>query len=752
MTRLTPTRDLQIDGIRTVRLSRSAVILLLVSVAAQVKAQEEPARAPRIPGSTIAALQAKARRIQVARSSRTEKRRNCKSIIRQGAALVDARPSSPDRFGVLGIILQCQKTLLGLESTDRNRRALFDTCSKLAEAPDEYAELRLEADMLLSDRDLTAGNATPDERAEALEKIVVRYRGTPAEAKSLMVASLIASKLDALDLQKTIINIMDERFADDPAMISFRRDNLPLRALGVKCSGKFTRADGAELYLPADRFGHHCMMVFWSRGKAGYETYLKQVKEHQEKYPGVFEVFSFNLDELPDAGEKALRELGLDWTPMRLPGGKKSEVYRAYAKRDPLALVINAYGYTILAPMYAPSDSSVGVRGLHSSAFKIDDSRISHDRYLAQLQSLFIGDFLVMDPEQPFDPSMPPELKMVSMSGGEEPDDSLGRSTESVPADVLKGIQDCFIAPPFRYRLGREEALANYEKAEKLCADAIGRLPEAPDLWLVRNRRIVALLGLWNLTCEPRHLERATEEARATLAMELPRGADVAPRFCLAKASLRCEKPAPESVLSAFIEATGGDRAPASAVAAAAILALDANSRELHDRFRSRLLEAPGDGNPLLWSVRTFLRNRYHQFYLLRPNYTRGDRVAWPRSHIVNHGGSPDTGRLPQLELRTLDGATLRCPREAEGKLTLLLFVEPPADPSADFPIVLDRRGKPTTNDHIRRVMEYASTLTDSHVNKDVNLVAAFLCDDAQRVEVLMKKNGWTCRAAVVPG
>ena len=52
------------------------------------------------------------------------------------------------------------------------------------------------------------------------------------------------------------------------------------------------------------------------------------------------------------------------------------------------------------------------------------------------------------------------------------------------------------MAPPLRHRLKPEEALAKYSKAAKLCADAMKGARDAPGLWGVRNRRIIALLGM----------------------------------------------------------------------------------------------------------------------------------------------------------------------------------------------------------------------------------------------------------------
>jgi len=709
------------------------------TVAAQPQATPKPIAAPRIPESEIAPLQAELND-RGGRTSSASRRRACKSIARKGHALLDKYAAAPNRYRVLGIVLQSQKRLLRLENTDRNRNALFDTCGKLTQAPDEYAVLRLEADMLLSEKALTLKNADLKERAEALAELLKRYRGTQAEAKSLLMAALIAPKLEAPDLERAILDALDERFAGDPDVIEFRRKHLGIGKLDVLFTGTYTRADGVSLRFPADRMGHHCIMVFWSRGTPGFEQYLKQIKDIQVKYPDRFDVFSFNLDELPDAGEVALRALELDWTVMRLPGGRRSQAYRTYARRDPAGILVNAYGHALLAPKYA-----------HGHSFGIRNDRISDHRYLTQLQSLFIGDFLVTEPYGSLDPALPPELKMVSMDSDKESGTRLNRTGESVPAETLRAIQACFVPPPFRYRLTGAQALANYEKAEKLCRDAVRRYPAAPDLWLVRNRRIIALLGMWNLACEPKHVEHAVREANASLATELPPGVDVVPRFCLAKEAIRRGDAASKSVLSALIEKTGGDHAPASALAAAAILAVDANQRDLHAACRGRLLKDPYGGNPMLWSVASFLRDRHHTYHLFRANYIIHERGrGLPRRYIINHGAAPTTDRLPKVELKTPDGGALTLPRDTDGKLTLLVFIEPSADADAEFPIEAKGERKERKSPH--SVIGYASKLADSHVHKEVNVIAAFLSDDSDRIDALMKTRALTCRTAMVPG
>jgi len=634
-------------------------------------------------------------------------------MIRQGEALLEASPAAPNRYRVLGIVFQSQKRLLGLENSDRNRDALFDTCKELAQAPNEYADLRLEADLLLSERDLAAKNAALEERTKALAKLVARYRDTPAEAKSLMMASLIAPKLEAFALETEIFDTLSERFAGDPGVIEFIQRNLGVRRLDVLFAGTYTRRDGVSLCFPIDRMGHHCVMVFWSRERPDFEKCLKQIKEQQSKYPDRLEIYSFNLDELPDAGEATLRALDLDWTAMRLPGGRRSQAYRTYARMDPVTILTNAYGHALLTP-----NLNYGRGQKAQSPFKIDDTRVSHDRYLAQLQSLFIGDVLVADENS--------RTKRI-------------RTKESVPVELLGAIQACFTPPPFRYRLTSAEALANYKKTETLCRDATARYPTAPDLWLVRDRRIIALLGMWNLAGEPKYLDQAVEEARASLATELPPGVEVVPRFCLAKEAIRRGDADPRSVLSDLIEATGGADAPASALAAAAVLALDAHAPDLHNRYRSRFLDAPDDGNPMLWSFVSFLRDRYHRFRLFKANYVRREGRSI-RGYIVAHGEPPTTSRLPKVELKALDGHTLNLPQDTDGKLTLLMFVEPPAD-----------KAPAELSAGVRSVMKYATNLGNRHIHKELNVVAAFLCDDAKRVDALMKINEWTCQAAMVP-
>jgi Tfp pilus assembly protein PilF len=652
-----------------------------------------------IPDTEIVALQD-----ELAQGSRgatsVDVRRACKSVVRKAQALVAASPGAANKYSLLGVIFQGQKMLLSQETTEQNRNAVFETCGELVKAPDKYADIRLEADLLISEKKLSDRNATLDERAKALAELLQRYRDTPAEAKSLMMAALIVQKLEAQELENEISNTLDEKFSDDSQVIEFRRKYLKISRLDVSFKGVFNRVDGSTLSFPLDTMGHMSIMVFWSKHTPGIEAYLSRMKKMPAAGDAPVDVFSFNVDELPDGGKSILSGQGLDWTVLQLPEGKKHQAYRTYAQGDPVAVLVNEYGYSVIRPEIG-SGVNAAIDPVRIRPFSpLDPYRISDDRYTTQLQYIFIGDYLV----QP------------------------GQQGASIPADVLRAIQDCFVAPPFRYRLTKAEALAGYSKAEKLCSDAATQYATAADVWLVRNRRIIALLGMWNLACEPKYLEKAVLEAKAALAKEHPPGADVVPRFCLAKDALRhCETNA-ESVVAGFLKDAGGDNAPASALAAAAVLALDARSRELHEKYRGELLQKHAD-NPEFYAFTSFLKDRHHRYRLLRPNYSHREKGM--RSYLVNLGSEPATNRLPGIELKKLDGSTLRLPVDANDKLTLLLFVEPPAD---------------------LHVIKFAHDLSKKHINKGVDMVLAFLCDDAGQVGRLMQTNGWTCQAAMVPG
>ncbi|MDA8976662.1 hypothetical protein N9F70_00255 [bacterium] len=654
-------------------------------------------------------------------SSSTRKRRAYKNVVRDGEDLLEKSPEAASRFRVLEIIFQSQKRLLVLENSDRNREALFATSRKLVEAPDELADLRLEADMLLAERDLSERNADVKARTQALAELIARYRHTPGEKKSLMMASLIAPKLEAFELEKQIIRAMNERFAGDYDLIEWRRKNNGNSNESVLFTGFFKRVDGSSLTFPIDGIGHTCVLVFWSKDTPEIAARLAKVKDLQTRFPGHIDVFSFNVDVLADGGEKTLRSLGLDWTAMLLPEGKKSQTYRVVARQDPMVVRVNAHGHAFL-----PSTLIDELLKEVSMEQNLDDPR-----YLAQLQSLLVGEFLL-------------------------PRDIPAPAAGSVPENVRKAIQDCFIDAPLRYRLTRSQALANYHKAEKLSRDAIAQHPKASDLWHVRNCRIIALFGMWKLAFEPQHLADAVAESRIALAATIPDRAKVVPRFCLAIEALRRGESTPLLVLTELVN----DGALPSAYAAAAVLAMNFNAIDLHAKFREILLEFPND-DPALWPVVSFLKDQNHRFRLFKYNYYMPASLARRivradlRSNAADLDAPADTSGPVQVELTTLAGEKLSLPEATDGKLTLLMFVEPPADGDAEFPTLIN--GAVTEDSRGRKVetlgvMQQAFGFAGQHVHKEIKVIAAFLSDDTDRIKALMQQNAWPCQVVMVPG
>ena len=754
------------ETMNTIRLIHPSAILFLLLTPALAAAQETQ-QVPSIPQSEITALQQEVT-LGARRSSSVEIRRACKSVIRKANSLLEASADAPNRYAVLGILFQGQKRLLSLETTERNREAIFKTCEKLRTAPDSYAELRLEADLLLSERDLAEAEALVAERIEALEAIMEKYRGTSAERRSLTIAAMIATKLQADDLEQKIRRELARRsFGGDHKAIAFRRRTHSVNRLNAVFSGTYEDSDGTSITFPFDRLGHQYLVVFWSldpEDREGCEVFLSRVREQQERFPGRFEVYSFNLDELPDAGLSILTRAGVKCTALCLPGGRSSSAYNAYALRDPVAFFVNAQGHVVLRwgqsvpwPRPSPARGKVSASPGPGLGKSLDD-----ERYLAQLRSLFIGDFLVRDQR-------------------------LATSDQPLASEA-QAIQDCFVVPPLRYRLTRKAELDGYRRAAKLCDDAIKKHSQAPDLWRVRNHRIIALLGMWNLAREPKHLEEAVRAAKAMLAMDLPPAAQVVPRFCLAKGVLRRGdadtsgthlSPAredarppergegvtnggrassraangtsgkrlksapfgadPEALLSGFVQEVGGDNVPPSALAAAAILAIEANAENLYQEYRQRFLALADEDDPALWPVLSFLRDRHHNYRLFWPNPGRwGDtrRQRYQVKYLISGlAASTRTNRVLEVKFAGLDGQEVRIPDGSAGEMSGIIFAEPPAAESE-------------RSAYAKRVKDFAGQFSA----KGVPVTVAFLSEEMSSVMSILKECDGSFRPAIVPG
>jgi hypothetical protein len=661
----------------------------LLAACALITAQ--PGAAAEIPEAQISALREELAGAAGADSA-SQGRRICKSVIRQAQALLTATPDATNRFPVLGLIHDSQRRLLSLENTQENREALFATAAELIKAPDEFAELRLDADFLLMEKTMGEKKATVAERSQALEELLASYRGTPAESRSLMIGTMIATKLLDLELVARIKDRTNERFADDHTIIRKWRSDDSGERFDAVFQGIYQSANDQTVSLPMDMWGHNYLAFFWSEKTPRIDDHLKEIKELQAAHPGALRVLSFNVDALPDAGQGKLKKLGLDWTVLHLPGGRENPAFRAYAGIDPCAFIVNAQGRVMLespaqaiglAAAAGAGEKAPATRSVLDFAWQIDDSR-----YLAQLRSLFIGDFLVAD--------------------------------ES-------------LTPPFRYRLSRDEELAAYRKLAELTAPS-----DSPDAWMLQNKKIIALIGLWNLTGETTQLDAAVTEAGLVLAKQLPPGGDVVSRFCLAKAALRKADANPDAIIADFLAQCGGEKAPASAIAAATMLALEGNARSTYDTQSSNLLALGDDIAQELWPVRAFLLDRHHRhrnFHALPGGLKERRGKAGYRVMLSGLDDPSDRNARVSLELKTPDGAALTLPNAKSGRMLGVVFAEPSADAATQT-----------------RLMERANAFAKSFKNYDtVDVVVVMLTDDAKIASAMVPEDK-SYQVALLPG
>jgi hypothetical protein len=451
-----------------------------------------------------------------------------------------------------------------------------------------------------------------------------------------------------------------------------------------------------------DGLGHSTMVIFWSRQDPGALQYIADLaaarKADQERIDGRLEFISMNLDDLPDAGESTIRRLGADWPCLHFPGGRENPMYRAYARQDPLNLPVAPTGQVAMvmresSPNRSPltpdelEETLKRIKPAEDLKPQIDYFRRtlirswSRDDYAQHLSSLMAGDFLIFDPEGALDPTLPPELKAAARGGKVTP---LERGAAASPEETLVAIHDCLIAPPQRYHAGVAEIRAGYRKMHDLCRKALNDHPDAPDLWIVRNRLIISLLGLWKTDFDSERFESAVAEARLAMAAGYPEGTDVIARFCLTRQALRDPDANPGEIIDGFVAGQGGESAPGPVFAVAALLALDVADRARYERFRSAILKDHTE-YPSMWLFSSFLLSRYHDYWMFHEPFNAGWTFDRRLRNAMSEGSVEDSRRMLKLELATSDGKVFRIPEDLKAEYTAILLGHP---------------GSPRGNDH----------------------------------------------------
>ncbi len=682
-------------------------------------------------------------------SSEARQRLAVRRVISDAEDLVAAHATDTSRFLALEFLFRAYQRMLALDKDAENRKAFLAICQELVKAPDELAELRLEADLLLSQADLSKQGANAEARGEALRPLVARYLNTPVAAKVLRMTMLMALELGDNRLVTDLQEIIEQRFSSDLEMITFQRDKLGGQVLGAPFAGIFKRSDGKVVRLPMDTLGRSTMLIFWSKENGGEEL-LKGIAaaalEKKDDLNGRLELISFNLDELPDAGESFIRSLGVKWQVLHLPDGKKNPIYNAFVREDPRILTVNATGYTALimagtGRTKMKSDGKPDYTQMFQSALA---RSWTEPRYVMQIDSLMTGDFLVSDPEGRLDPTLPPELKAYTM--GEKPQ-PLARVATSVPEEALQAIQDCFVAPPLRYRMSPAESRTNYTKAVELCRKAIKDHAAAPDLWIVRNRLIIALMGLWKTEADLGKREEAVAEAKTALAAGYPPGCDIVARFCIAREALRDSAANPQSVISQFVSENGGDKAPGAVLSVAALLSLDVADRKGFEDYRKAILKSHTEYS-MMWTFTSFLLDRHHRYWLFQVPFSAGWSYGRREGYFLGKGDVENAHRILRTELSTDQGKPLRIPEDLDSEWTAIVFAK-----GAPWSIKRDDGLPATPKNTLKSVINFASTRPAG----DVKVMLALLGGNVEPTRAGLSDpknptNNLECPILTVPG
>jgi hypothetical protein len=661
----------------TIQRSTIFALGLILSLVCLVSHAEPAAdRSALFPEDTIRELELRLSEAEQ-KSSAARQRLSLRRVINEAEDLLSANASAPNRFLVQSTLFRSLQQMVKLDNSERNRKAFLEAAKQLAAAPDTYAAIRFEADLLVAQAQAARQGIDPADRAAAMLPLVERYYDTEIEAKAFQIALLIANETGNNEVVLHLCHEITRRIPNNIELIQFQRDKLGGHVFGAAFVGNYEDVQGNTYRFPMDFQGVTTGVYFWSKENGGIEDLKEFAQAWNNKVASPdgdvtdwYRIVSVNVDELPDAGESILRELGLDWRALRLPGGPENELFKTYGRFVPRTVTVSPTGYVALS-----LSEGAPHRGYERDLNEMLSQTWVNPRSNSHLQSILAGEFLIHGPQGEFDPSSPPELKAASSEG--LPDVELPWIDASVPADVLEKIQSCFIAPPARYRLPIDQARAHYEKADDLCRQAISAYPDAPNLWVVRNRRIVALQVLWKLTNDYGHFAAAARESKAALEGGYPAGTDVIARFCLARASFRSPEAVPQSVIAEFLQGYGPEPS-GPALAAAALLAIDVGDRKLHEAHRRAFLDKFA-ASPSMWTATNFFLNRHQRFWLYQPPYTGPDWLSYSaqEKHAISSGAPEDVRRTINLELTALDETKVNIPKDFEGKWVIVEFQSP---------------------------------------------------------------------------
>ena len=619
------------------RLIHTAIVaatLALIALPVNLRAQELP--------KLEEALKAVDGGVSAARQRLAARR-----VIRDAQKAIEAAGEKPERWALLDFLFRAQQQLIRLDDDPKYRADMIETCRELVKAPDEFASLRLKPDLLLSQVEQAKSGSSLHERAKALRPFVDRYVGTPAGPEAIKTAVQMASEFGDSALIADLRQTMQMHYASDHAMIQYQRERFEGQAFAAPLAATLKRSDGKLMCFPMDAFGTSCLVLFWSKEGEGMQhlTRLAEACKTGSDMAGRLNIISCNLDELDDAGESMVRGLGVDWPCLHLPGGREHPVFKTYGGKDPYLLRLSATAQT-----------AIGIGGVRRHK---EDGSVNYDNtlksyiarnwtdpaYSTQLRAMSAGEFLIFDP---------------------------GKS--EVLSAALQPIQRCFVAPPMRHHLSHQEQLANLRKAVELCRKAIAEGSDAADLWMVRDRLIIALMSLWKSEGDLAHLKAAFVEAKTAIEAGYPDDKAVIARFCLARQALRDPEVDRGAVIDSYIT---DNKASGPALAAACMLAIDAADRVRFEQSRELILKQHTN-DPSMWAITAFLLDRHHLYWMFKMPYTFGWIYNRREGYFITDGNVEAAKRMLKAELRDADGKAFRIPEDLTKDYTAIIFAAAP--------------------------------------------------------------------------
>jgi hypothetical protein len=261
---------------------------------------------------------------------------------------------------------------------------------------------------------------------------------------------------------------------------------------------------------------------------------------------------------------------------------------------------------------------------------------------------------------------------------------------------------------------------------------------------VVRNRLIVALMGLWKIDANLGMLESAITEAKTALTAGYPKGCDIIARFCITRETLRDVAVNPNETLDRLIADSGGDQAPGTALAIAALLALDVADRASFEHFRELIVKNHTE-YPMMWTFSSFLLDRHHSYWLFQVPFTAGWSYGHREGFFLTKGDTEDANRILKTELHTADGKPFRIPEDLDSEWTMIVFSMPPPWMAKREEVLPPSPG---------RVLQSLSNFAATRPQHDVKVILASMGGDAAATRTALdsSKIKLDCATLTVPG